>query len=69
MGCSPLELIYLDGSEVSLLGIHRLVRAGKALLRSADGSAEGSDMSAGVFRQEDGQILTAKVGVHEKVSH
>jgi len=61
-GNTPLELIYLDGSEVGLLGIHRLVRAGKALLRSADGSAEGSDMSAGVFRQEDGQILTAKVG-------
>ena len=46
-----------------------MVRAGKALLRSADGSAEGIDMSSGVFRQEDGQILTAKVGVHEKVSH
>ena len=31
-GNTPLELIYLDGSEVGLLGIHRLVRAGKALL-------------------------------------
>jgi hypothetical protein len=29
-------MIYLDGSEVGLLEIHRLVRAGKALLRSAD---------------------------------
>ena len=31
VGNTPLELIYLDGSEVCLLGIHRLVRAGKAL--------------------------------------
>jgi hypothetical protein len=44
---------------------------GKALLRLADGLAEGSDMSVVVFRQEDGQILTAKVGWrdHERVSH
>ena len=37
-GDSELERIYLDGSEVGLLGIHRLVREGRVLLRSGDGS-------------------------------
>ena len=52
-GDSELEMIYLDGSEVGLLGIHRLVREGKAILRSGDGSTTGQDMSAGVYRAED----------------
>ena len=30
-GDSELETIYLDGSEVGLLGIHRLVREGRAI--------------------------------------
>jgi hypothetical protein len=61
-GDSELEMIYLDGSEVGLLGIHRLVREGKAILRSGDGSTTGQDMSAGVYRAEDGKDLYVKVG-------
>ena len=61
-GDSELERIYLDGSEVGLLGIHRLVREGRVLLRSGDGSTVGQDMSAGVYRAEDGEQMYVKVG-------
>ena len=61
-GDSELETIYLDGSEVGLLGIHRLVREGRAILRSGDGSTTGQDMSTGVYRAEDGKELFVKVG-------
>ena len=58
----PSVPFYLDGSEVGLLGTHQLVREGKAILRSGDGSTTGQDMSASVFRAEDGKDLYVKVG-------
>ena len=59
---SESEMIYLDGSEVGLLRIHRLVREGKANLRSGDCSTTGEDMSAGVYQAEDDKDLYVKVG-------
>jgi hypothetical protein len=47
---------------VGLLGIHRLVREGRVILRSGDGSTVGQDMSAGVYRAEDGEKVFVKVG-------
>ena len=57
-----METIYLDGSEVWLLGIHGLIREGRAILRSGDGSTTGQDMSASVYRAEDGIEIFVKVG-------
>ena len=47
---------------MGLLGIHFLVREGRAILRSGDGSTTGQDMSTGVYRAEDGKELFVKAG-------
>jgi hypothetical protein len=44
------------------LGIHLLVREGRVILRSGDGSTVGQDMSAGVYRAEDGEKVFCKGG-------
>jgi hypothetical protein len=60
---SELKMICLDGSEVGLLGIHRLVREGKAILRSGDGRIDNrSRHECRRLRAEDGKDLYVKVG-------
>jgi hypothetical protein len=61
-GDSEQERIYLNRSEVGLLGIHRLVQEGRVILRSGDGSTVGQDISAVVYRAEDGEKMFVKVG-------